>query len=137
MRICFAMIALLVSAMLTLAQAPSWTAKNYHVLMDGNDLYSRCQLADKNVRISGGGVEAKDSAPVPDLFLAGTCWGYITGVVDSIPAGEGFEPASDVRLSQHVDIVFAYLHDHPEERHLPAYTLARTALSQAFPTKPK
>jgi hypothetical protein len=136
MRICFAIVTLLVSALITAAQEPSWTAKGYHVLMDGNALYSHCQSAQKNVRIAGENVEVLGSAGT-DLFPAGQCWGYITGVVDSIPAGEGFEPDADVMQSQYVDVVFAYLRDHPEQRHSPAYSLTRNALTEAFPAKPK
>jgi len=58
-------------------------------------------------------------------------------VVDSIPEGEGFEPDSDVRGSQYVDAVVAYLRDHPESGHESAYALTRYALTPAFPTKPK
>jgi hypothetical protein len=57
--------------------------------------------------------------------------------VDSIPDGEGFEPDPDVKISQHVDVVLAYLRDHPEKRHLSAYYLTRSALTDAFPSKLK
>jgi hypothetical protein len=118
-------------------QGSSWTTKNYHVLVDGNDLYSKCQMADKNVRLSGEFIETQSSASGSDLFLAGNCWGYITAVVDSIPEGEDFDPDTDVRLSQYVDVVLAYLRAHPESRHLPAHALVRYALAGAFPARAK
>jgi hypothetical protein len=58
-------------------------------------------------------------------------------VVDSIPEGEGFAPADKVQMTQYVDVVLTYLRDHPNQRHLPAYYLTRTALSNAFSAKPK
>jgi hypothetical protein len=117
-------------------QPPAWATKNYHVLVDGNELYSRCQTSEKVVRLSGDQVQV-DTAAGMDLFYAGRCWGYIMGVVDSIPAGEDFDPDPGVRASQEVDVVLAYLRSHPESRHLPAYALVRYALTEAFPARAK
>jgi hypothetical protein len=117
---------------------PSWVTKSYHRLKDGNQLYSECQSAEKNLTIlEDGTVRARNIAASGDLLFAGTCWGYIEAVVDSIPTDEGFEPESNVRFSQYVDVVLAYLRDNPNLRHLPAHFLTRTALSNAFPAKPK
>ena len=116
-------------------EAPSWTMKSYYSLEDGNQLYSECQSADKNLTVGeGDAVHLKPSTPY-DMVRAGLCWGYIQGVVDSIPAGEGFEPDKNVRISQYVDVVLAYLRDNPGRRHLPAYGLTRSALSHAFPSR--
>jgi hypothetical protein len=136
MRIIFAIVALILLGFVALAQVPSWVNKNYHVLTDGNTLYSYCQSTKKNVTISGTNLQIPNSAGT-DLFPAGMCWGYIEAIVDSIPTGEGFEPDPEVKGSQYVDVVFAYLRDHPEQRHLPAYFLTRYALTDAFPAKPK
>jgi hypothetical protein len=110
------------------AGSAQWTKKKYHVLVDGNELFEMCGYVEKHVHISGDRVDI-DGVP------AATCWAYVEAVVDSIPGGEGFEPNEDVRLSQYVDTVFKYLKDHPESRHLPAYYLVRTALTEAFPGK--
>jgi hypothetical protein len=48
MKISLAIVALLVLGAVSLAQEqPSWTTKSYHVLYDGNKLYSDCQSAGK------------------------------------------------------------------------------------------
>jgi len=138
MRVALAIAVLLGMGWVSSAQQrPSWATKNYHVMEDGNELYSKCQIADKDVRLSEENVEVQTSASGGDLFLAGGCWGYITAVVDSIPAGEDFDPDADVRLSQYVDVVIAYLKAHPESRHLPAYVLTRYALAESFPARAK
>jgi hypothetical protein len=108
--------------------------KSYHVLEDGNDLYAKCQNAEDNLKTEGDSTKIKASAGI-ELFYGGICWGYIESVVDSIPAGEGFEPDAKVRLNQYVDLVTAYLRDNPKLRHEPAYYLIRTAVSKAFPEK--
>lgn len=116
----------------------SWTAKSYHILKDGNKLYSECQSYAKDVVVKeqgGDEVMRVQTSAGTDLYPAGACWGYITGIVDTIPAGEGFDPDADVRVSQYIDVVYAYLRDHPEQRHLAAYFLVRTALTDAFPAK--
>jgi|SRR6266404_3970864 len=120
------------------ALAQDWMHKQYHSLEDGNRLYSQCQSAQENIKTADGDkVRLNKSTPSADLVDAGACWGYIEGVVDSIPAGEGFDPDENVRASQYVDVVLAYLRDNPKVRHVPAYVLVRTALSEAFPGKRK
>jgi len=136
-KISLASVALLLLGAVSLAQeTPPWATKAYHVLVDGNELYADCQDAEKNVKKTGKDIETKSSSG-NDLFSAGRCWGYVTAVVDSIPAGEGFEPDPAVKGSQYVDVVLAYLRDHPESRHLPAHFLTRYAVTQAFPAKTK
>jgi hypothetical protein len=137
MRIALAMVALVVVWAASAQHGSSWTTKNYHVLEDGNWLYSDCQIADKDVRFSGENIELQTSASRSDSFFAGRCWGYITAIVDSIPAGEDFDPDENVRLSQQVDVVLAYLRAHPESRHQPAHALVRYALAEAFPARAK
>lgn len=116
-------------------EPPAWAIKKYYVLENGNDLYADCQNAEKSVQRGADGT-IRTTVNGDDLFSAGTCWGYIMAVVDSIPEGEGFEPAEKVQMTQHLDVVFTYLRDNPSQRHLPAYFLTRTALSKAFPAKP-
>jgi Rap1a immunity proteins len=118
-------------------QEHSWKNQRYYSLLDGNELYTFCQDAAKNVTVKGGekvySREAGGSA-----FGAGNCWGYVEAVADSIPADTGFVPDENVLLSQHVDVVLKYLRDNPAERQKPAYYLARTALENAYPVrKPK
>jgi hypothetical protein len=110
-----------------------WTTKRYLVLEDGNQLYSQCQSAEESLKLEEETVSLKPTASRRDAFPAGVCWGYIRAVVDSIPAGEGFEPDENVRLSQYLDVVTAYLRNHPNERQHPAHHLVRIALTEAFP----
>jgi hypothetical protein len=117
-------------------EPPAWVTKEYHVLENGNQLYADCQIAEKNIETGTDGT-IRTKVNGADLFSAGTCWGYIMAVVDSIPEGEGFAPAEKVQITQHMDVVLAYLRDNPSQRHLPAYFLTRTALTNAFPAKLK
>lgn len=110
-----------------------WAHKRYHQLLDGNELYSACQDAQKSLRRQGDYLSFEGDHDT--VFNAGKCFGYVTAVVDSIPAGEGFEPDSDVRLTQYVDVVTSYLRDHPASRNQQAHHLARRALTDAFPKK--
>ena len=117
-------------------EPPAWATKKYHVLENGNQLYADCQIAEKNIETGADGT-IRTRVNGADLFSAGTCWGYIMAVVDSIAEGEGFAPNEHVNMTQHMDVVLAYLRDNPSQRHLPAYFLTRTALTNAFSAKPK
>jgi hypothetical protein len=134
MRIGLTLVVLLVAAALLAAQE-SWQTKRHLVLVDGNELYSRCQSYERNVRVTEGHVEFTGEAA--DLISAGQCWGYVFAVVDSIPEGEGFDPDSSVRGNQEIDVAIKYLQDHPEIRPYGAYSLVRMALTQAFPATTK
>jgi Rap1a immunity proteins len=114
-----------------MAQEPSWTKKRYHVLQNGNQLHSDCRSLQEHFKMDEGVTRTSDASQF-EIFNAGVCWGYIEAVVESIPEGEGFEPSSSVRMSQHVDVVLAYLRDNPASRDQSAYYLVRTALSTAF-----
>ena len=134
MRIGLALVVLLITAVLLAAQE-SWQTKRHLVLVNGNELYSQCQSYERNVRMTQGHVEFTGQAA--DLISAGQCWGYVFAVVDSIPEGEGFDPDSSVLGSQEIDVAIKYLQDHPELRPYGAYSLVRTALTQAFPARTK
>ncbi|MGB7846848.1 MAG: Rap1a/Tai family immunity protein [Candidatus Acidiferrum sp.] len=111
-----------------------WATKGRYVLEDGNGLYTHCQSAENNLKMGeGDNIQMRSTASQTDFLVAGACWGYIQAVVDSIPQGEGFHPDENVRMSQYVDVVTAYLRNNPSQRQKPAYYLARTALTEAFP----
>jgi len=118
-------------------EVPASRGEYHHVLVRGSELYSLCQAWERNIRVTTENeLEAYEATGTRrDAFWAGQCWGYIEGIVDSIPAGEGFGPDPKVRVSQFVETVMLYLRNHPEEHHLPAYTIARTALIKAFPAR--
>jgi hypothetical protein len=112
-------------------ERPSWTTKKHHVLEDGNQLYSECQSLQQNTTI-GEGVAVHRDVTREDVMDAGACWRYVKATVDSIPEAEGFEPGSDVRINQYIDVVVLYLRNNPASREQPAYYLVRTALTSAF-----
>ncbi len=101
-------------------------------LTDGNELYSWCRAYKDVARTKEEGFYI-DSENNSTAFDAGMCMGYVRGIVDSLPAGEGFSPGPKVRLTQYADIVFKYLDEHPELRDRQAGILVASALSQAFP----
>lgn len=100
-------------------------------LVKGNELYAWCTTAQKTMILSANN-EVKTSGSADDMTAASQCWGYVEGVVDSTPAGDGFKPASDVRLSQYVDVVTEYLKAHANIRNKPAAGLIQDALVEAF-----
>ena len=115
-------------------QIPAWKTKGHYVLEDGNQLYSDCQSWHRNTVTSGDRI-FPSGRNLSEIYTAGACWGYILGVVDSIPASEGFDPAPSVRVTQYIDAVTDYLKSHPQLRDRPAYGLARDALTEAFPPR--
>jgi hypothetical protein len=135
LRFLLGIIAFLSAVLIYSAQTiPIWKTKGYHSLLSGNELYSDCQEWERNTSVSADNRIMIKTGNASAILQAGECHGYIMGIVDSIPAGEGFNPAPDVLMNQYVDVVYKYLLDHPELRHLTAYELARTALTEAFPT---
>jgi hypothetical protein len=104
------------------------------VLTDGNELHSWCQAAQDVLKTNGSDeVSVRTTATRDEIIGASKCWAYITGVIESIPAGGAFDPGPDVRLSQYIDVVEAYLRQHPNIRQEPAAFLVRTAVEEAFP----
>jgi hypothetical protein len=65
----------------------------------------------------------------------GFCLGYAAGIADAA----AFYPQpficipNEVQLGQVRDVIAAYLAEHPETRHEPAYFLANQALRAAWP----
>jgi Rap1a immunity proteins len=111
--------------------------KAYHTLKDGNELYAQCLVAQEHVKPAVDGQMTIAAGP-EDSFEAGTCLGYINGVVDSIPTEDGdFDPAPKVRLTQYADVVIRCLREKPESRQDMAYILTRICLSEAFPMRKK
>lgn len=122
--------AILIGAMLVATTIVPANAQgtNQH---DGNDLLDLCSNI-KRVRGSSN----------PEILLkAGTCVGYIRGIMHSIPntnylSGRNFIcMPTGVQTIQAIDIVIKYLNDHPERRHLHQSELALHALWQAFPCR--
>jgi hypothetical protein len=101
-------------------------------LVDGNKLYAWCQDAQDTFRIDSN--NAINIRPGSDhsLISAASCWAYIEGVVDGTPTGKEFSPGENVRLSQYVDVVFAFLKTHPQVRDKMGVVLVQTALCEAF-----
>ena len=112
----------------------SWATKDHHAMMDGNELYTICQKAQKTITVLGAEMDISLESP-KDAYATGKCLGYVAAVVDSIPVGEGFEAPVNVRLNQFMDVVVLYLHNNPDKRQESAYYLVRVALTNAFPTR--
>lgn len=99
-------------------------------IVDGNRLYEDCLSAEKT--ITGSGHDLKLHGGSDDLYHGGRCYGYISGILESIPVGENFHPDESVRLSQYVDVVQKCLRNDPARRHLQAYDLVRSCLQDSF-----
>jgi len=82
----------------------------------GNSLYQQCTA----------GLESRTS------FL---CTGYMIAISDALNSEGLICSPQDSSVGQAIDVTVNYLRDHPEQRHLTAYSLARAALIGAFPCK--
>lgn len=108
------------------------------VLTDGNELYSWCQSAQEVYRTSDdNSVSVKPGSSPKNIVMGAKCWAFISGVIESIPAGGKFDPDPDVRLAQYIDTVTVYLQQHPNIRQRPAAYLVRLAVEEAFPHRSK
>jgi Rap1a immunity proteins len=71
------------------------------------------------------------------FYDAGQCRGYVSGVADIIVEKKTeacfTTDEAGPKVNQLVDIVRAYLRDHPEKRNLSADTLVIAALKEKFP----
>ena len=70
------------------------------------------------------------------------CLGYVAGILELSTALNAFRmvkicPPKNVTLGQAEKVVRAFLNKHPEHRKEAAIVLVATALSRAFPCKPK
>jgi hypothetical protein len=77
-----------------------------------------------------------------DERTANICTGYVIGVMDAMhriqAAGIMVKadcPPMKLESKQIKDIVVEFLIAHPERRHVDAYSLASTAITEAFPCK--
>ena len=61
------------------------------------------------------------------------CRGYIAGVADMLGYLGTICYPTGLIMDQSVDIVIAYLRDHPEKRQLPASDLVGASLKEKFP----
>jgi hypothetical protein len=96
--------------------------------ISGNQLYNYCTAA-----------YAK--SPSEQWLASGTCFGYVTAVMDALSSGNplnGFKACVPVNadMNQVVDVVKNFIHDHPEKRHLVAVGLVAEAFAAAFPCRP-
>jgi hypothetical protein len=99
-------------------------------LVDGNQLYGWCIVAQKVTTPSGQGT-VETNGTVDQLVSTASCWGYIEGVIDTTPVGGGFDPGP-VRLSQYIDVVTEYLRVHANIRNRGASSLVQNALKESF-----
>jgi hypothetical protein len=95
-----------------LSQQPIETTE---ALYDGNRLYEMCVAQD--------------------IVKKEYCRAYISGMTDAFNWDRFVCNPKHTTEGQVRDVVLNYLRDHPETRHYSAPSLARQALSQAFPCK--
>lgn len=95
--------------------------------VSGNQLQQRLAAYDR---------EQANSADSDDLFPAALALGYVTGVVDTT-SGIVVCASPKLTANQAMAIVSRRLRAHPEEWDRPAYSIVISALSDAFPCKPK
>jgi hypothetical protein len=107
------------------------SAKAEELSGDGNELLRDCE-------------ESLHGKLVADAIRAGTCLGYLSGIVDMhvVYAQSGIPnlpisciPPGGVSLRQVQRVVVKYLQEHPEELHYKRFTLVNIALLHAFPCK--
>lgn len=67
------------------AEVEPWMKEARYSLTSGNDLYGYCKAAENRARTMDGG-KLKYGGTPHDAMEANTCYSYIRGVVDSIPA---------------------------------------------------
>ena len=82
----------------------------------GNELYQECTAA---------------FGSPPNIL----CMGYVMAASDALESQRLICRPKEVTASQAEDVIVNYLRDHPEQRHLTAYSLAKLALMGAFPCK--
>jgi Rap1a immunity proteins len=101
-----------------------------------------CLMLDKAAGAAGPqyyvtGNKLLEFCEVPAVTSA--CYGYVLGVVDALQVMGADAPKFSfcvperVESGQLVDVVKAFLRDHPEKRHLPASDLVTAALNEKFP----
>jgi hypothetical protein len=95
--------------------SPGFSQNTVTSYVNGNKLYDDCSAQDAN-----------------KLF----CFGYVAAVSDALWSGgcHGGIPHG-VPVSRAADVILKFLRDHPEYRHLTAFSLSKVALEQAFPCK--
>ena len=101
------------------------------VLVNGNELYAWCAVAQRVMTPNSEGT-VNFSGSIDDAVAGRSCWVYIQGVIDSTPSGGEFNPGPNVRFSQYVDVVTEYLRVHANIRNQPASKLIQNALRESF-----
>ncbi len=136
MRACFLVFFLFFSAQVAAAQAVQNSSDEWqYMMMTGNELYAACQEWKKGFVVTNGGRILPKPNSAANSLQAGLCLGYVRGILDSMHPDDDFRPDPSVGIGQYIDVVLAYLRDHPNSRRISATLASRVALSQAFPEK--
>lgn len=119
----------------TLVMGTSGATESIVTWVDGNRLHVDCLEA---LRL--------ETERTRDAWAAGSCVGYITGVVEALQAASVYGgslsgrraciPAS-VTPRQTRDVVMRFLQQNPEKRHKIALDLVVEAIDKAFPCPPR
>jgi hypothetical protein len=99
----------------------SWSQQTFTGFADGNALLASCTGDESAQRFCAGYV-----AGVEEVLIGGNA---VNGFRGCFPADVG-------PISRHViDVVIAYLRNHPQLQHLPAAGLVAAAVTYAYPCK--
>ena len=118
-------------AMATSAHAYSFTA---------GEMLSHCAAVENAQTVPGSG----NVSFVPS-FASGICWGYFGALMDVVRVREYnninqpvlyYCPSPEVLLDQYVRVFTLWARSHPEQLHMDALAVAKSALMQAFPCPP-
>ena len=118
--------ALAAAAVLLLASGHQAMAAHF---MDGNALVEKMRAYE---RVQQNAIPADREGMWTVAGGAFFFEGYVAGISDSYFSGSKCTD-QNIKLAQPLAIVTKYLNDHPEKLSLPAATLVKAALREAFP----
>jgi hypothetical protein len=117
-------------AMATSAHAYFYTA---------GEMLSYCAAVENAQTVPGPGGENVSFVP---SFASGICWGYFGALMDVVRVREYnnhdqpvlyYCPSPEVRVGQYVKVFTLWARSHPEQLHMDALSVAKSALMHAFP----
>lgn len=118
MRNVFSMAVVLCLSMTSASEA--FTGKDFKTACDSGDRYAS----------GGSGFKATG-----DAYSGGECLGYVHGVNDALPQGI-ICPKEGITVGDEVNMVRAFMKQHPSRILEPAVDLVRESLMRAYPCSP-
>jgi hypothetical protein len=103
--------------------APSVNAFAAGGYSNARDLQPDCQAALKFARMK---------ATVPEMYASGYCYGFLSGVADTLVLSEKLSEIDRVTPEDLANVVLRYFDEHPEVLRLSAATAVRLAFRQSY-----